>query len=175
MKTDLKLGLGGGCHWCTEAVFQSITGVMRVEQGYVSSVTPFETRSEAVIVHLTDSMNLEKLIDIHLQTHSSTKEHSRREDYRSAIYYFDEEMKSRIEDIVFSLSRKRNEKYITHIIPFSSFEASRESIQNYYKTRPEAPFCKRYIEPKLEVVDEMLKDYGDAQINRQVDSQFERS
>ncbi|WP_298952572.1 peptide-methionine (S)-S-oxide reductase [uncultured Nonlabens sp.] len=175
MKSIVKLGLGGGCHWCTEAVFQSVAGVIRVEQGYISSMAPFETKSEAVIAHLTDSVNLEMLIDIHLQTHSSSKEHSRRDDYRSAIYYFDDDMKSRIEDIMISLSRKRNEKYITHIIPFSSFKASRESIQNYYKTRPEAPFCKRYIEPKLKIVVEVLKDYGDAQINRQVDSQFERS
>ncbi|MEP0480706.1 MAG: peptide-methionine (S)-S-oxide reductase, partial [Nonlabens sp.] len=119
-----------------------------------------------VIIHFSDLSILEKIIDIHLQTHSSTKEHSRRHDYRSAIYYFDEEIKDRIEGVVISLSRKRNEKYITHIIPFLSFEASRESIQNYYKTRSDAPFCKRYIEPKLEVVKEMLKDYGDAQINK---------
>ena len=165
MKTDVKLGLGGGCHWCTEAVFQSVAGVVRVEQGYISSIAPFETKSEAVIVHLTDSMNLEKLIDIHLQTHASTKEHSRRLEYRSTIYYFDEEMKSRIDAVVVSLSRKRNEKYITHIIPFSSFEPSRESIQNYYKTRPNAPFCKRYIEPKLKVVEEMSKENGDAETN----------
>lgn len=165
MKTDTKLGLGGGCHWCTEAVFQSVKSVDLVQQGYISSKAPFDNRSEAVIIHFTNMADLEKLIDIHLQTHSSTIEHSRRDDYRSAIYYFNDDMKYRIVDIVISLSRKRNEKYITHIIPFVSFESSRESIQNYYKTRPDAPFCKRYIEPKLEVVEEMLKDYGDADTN----------
>ena len=110
-----ELGLGGGCHWCTEAVFQAVDGVDKVE-------------------------------------HAATKEHSRRKEYRSAIYYFNEEMKSKIEAVMISLSQKRNETYITQIIPFVSFEPSWENVQNYYKTRPDAPFCKRYIEPKLEVV-----------------------
>jgi peptide-methionine (S)-S-oxide reductase len=147
-----ELGLGGGCHWCTEAVFQAVDGVDKVEQGYISSVAPFADRSEAIVIHFSEQMNLEKLIDIHLQTHAATKEHSRRKEYRSAIYYFNEEMKSNIEAVMISLSRKRNETYVTKIIPFVSFEHSWENVQNYYKTRPDAPFCKRYIEPKLAVV-----------------------
>jgi peptide-methionine (S)-S-oxide reductase len=147
-----KLGLGGGCHWCTEAVFQAVEGVLKVEQGYISSLEPYDQKSEAVIIHFSDLILLEKIIDIHLQTHASTKQHSRRSEYRSAIYYFDLEMKDRVEAVMISLSRKRNQKYITQIIPFVSFKKSWEPIQNYYKTRPNAPFCKRYIEPKLEVV-----------------------
>lgn len=158
MKTNTQLGLGGGCHWCTEAVFQAIEGVQRVEQGYISSRPPFENKSEAVLIYFTDQADLEKLIDIHLQTHAATKQHSRRNDYRSAIYYFDEELKNRIEVIMSSLSRKRNQTYITKVLSFESFEPSRESLQNYYQTRPEAPFCKRYIEPKLEVVEEILNN-----------------
>ncbi|MFT4838183.1 MAG: peptide-methionine (S)-S-oxide reductase [Nonlabens sp.] len=152
MKMNTKLGFGGGCHWCTEAVFQAIDGVESVEQGYISSTTPYENKSEAVIIHFTDQIDLEKLIDIHLQTHAATKQHSRRNDYRSAIYYFDEELKNRIEVIIISLSQKRKQTYITKVLALESFEPSRESIQNYYQTRPEAPFCKRYIEPKLELV-----------------------
>ncbi|AUC77929.1 peptide methionine sulfoxide reductase [Nonlabens sp. MB-3u-79] len=152
MKTNTQLGLGGGCHWCTEAVFQAIDGVESVEQGYISSTAPYENKSEAVIIHFTDQVDLEKLIDIHLQTHAATKQHSRRNDYRSAIYYIDEELKNRIEVIISSLSRKRKQTYITKVLELESFEPSRESIQNYYQTRPEAPFCKRYIEPKLKLV-----------------------
>jgi peptide-methionine (S)-S-oxide reductase len=152
MKMNTKLGFGGGCHWCTEAVFQAIDGVESVEQGYLSSTAPYENKSEAVIIHFTDQVDLEKLIDIHLQTHAATKQHSRRNDYRSAIYYFDEELKNRIGEIIISLSQKRKQTYITKVLALESFEPSRESIQNYYQTRPEAPFCKRYIEPKLELV-----------------------
>lgn len=158
MKNRYKIGLGGGCHWCTEAVFQAVTGVSLVEQGYISSQAPYNTMSEAVVVHFTNDVDLENLIDIHLQTHASTQQHSRRKDYRSAIYYFNPEMKSSVEAVMISLSRKRNKNFITQILPFHAFKPSRASIQNYYKTRPEAPFCTRYIEPKLKKVKEILKN-----------------
>lgn len=152
-----KIGFGGGCHWCTEAVFQAITSVHNVEQGYISSTAPHDAMSEAVIVHFDDSTDLELLLDVHLQTHSSTQLHSRRSDYRSAVYYFDEAQKELLELLLITLSRKRNQSYITAILPFQEFKATRESIQDYYKTRPEAPFCKRYIEPKLKIVEELTK------------------
>ena len=45
-----KIGFGGGCHWCTEAIFQALNGVESVEQGWISSLNPYDTFSEAVIV-----------------------------------------------------------------------------------------------------------------------------
>lgn len=153
-----KIGFGGGCHWCTEAIFQAVPEVEKVEQGYISSVAPQDSMSEAVIVHTTIAIDLERLIDIHLETHESTSMHSRRDDYRSAIYYFDAAQKELIETVLITLSRKRNKNYITAVLPFAAFEPSRESIQNYYKTRPDAPFCKRYIAPKLEQVQAIIKN-----------------
>ncbi|MBF4985933.1 peptide-methionine (S)-S-oxide reductase [Nonlabens mediterrranea] len=152
MKTILKIGLGGGCHWCTEAVFQAVTGVVKVEQGYISSETPYDSMREAVIVHFSTLVDLEQLIDVHLETHASTQQHGRREDYRSAVYFFNVETEKKVKSIINTLSRKRSKNYITAVLPFVAFKPSRESIQNYYKTRPDAPFCKRYIEPKLEIV-----------------------
>ena len=82
-----KIALGGGCHWCTEAVFQSLIGVERVEQGYVASTGNNNSFSEAVIVHFnTERISLKTLIEIHLHTHKSTSNHSLRERYRSAVY-----------------------------------------------------------------------------------------
>lgn len=158
MKTILKIGLGGGCHWCTEAVFQAVPGVLKVEQGYISSKIPYDSMSEAVIAHFKDVVDLKKLIDIHLETHASTRQHSRRDDYRSAVYFFDVETEKKVKSIISTLSRKRNKNYITAVLPFVAFKPSRESIQNYYKTRPDAPFCKRYIEPKLKLVSDILKN-----------------
>ena len=152
-----KIGLGGGCHWCTEAVFQSVIGVQKVEQGYISSSKPYDSMSEAVIVYYNEEVDLEQLLDIHLETHASTQLHSRRKEYRSAVYYFEESEKEVIEIVLNTLSQKHDKKYITTILPFITFKPSRKSIQNYYKTRPDAPFCKRYIKPKLKVAAMVMK------------------
>ena len=53
-----KIALGGGCHWCTEAVFQSLIGVKKVEQGYVASIEENKSFSEAVIVHFNSESYL---------------------------------------------------------------------------------------------------------------------
>jgi peptide-methionine (S)-S-oxide reductase len=64
-----KTAFGGGCHWCTEAVFQSLIGVAKVEQGWVASTAKNNTFSEAVIVYFDDNkIDLKTLIDIHLAT-----------------------------------------------------------------------------------------------------------
>ena len=152
------IGLGGGCHWCTEAVFQQLDGVSNVRQGYIKSQSPNDQWSEAILLDFDiHKVSLEHIIDVHLETHASTSEHSRRKEYRSAVYYFDIDQREKVEVVMNSLSRKRNKQYITQLLKFVEFKPSRESIQNYYLTRPDAPFCKRYIEPKLAMVKNALR------------------
>ncbi len=89
MRID-KIGFGGGCHWCTEAVFQSLMGVIKVEQGWISAEGT-EDFHEAIILHFnSDIISLKKLIEVHLYTHNSTSNHSMRIKYRSAVYAFTE-------------------------------------------------------------------------------------
>ncbi len=84
-----KIGFGGGCHWCTEAVFQALIGVEKVEQGWIASEGENDSFSEAVIVHFDEStIDLSTLTAIHLFTHSCTSEHSMWKKYRSAVYTF---------------------------------------------------------------------------------------
>ena len=86
-----KIGFGGGCHWCTEAVFQSLKGVAKVEQGWIASFDEYDSFSEAVIVYYNETViSLETLIDVHLYTHRSNSDHSMRKKYRSAVYTFSE-------------------------------------------------------------------------------------
>jgi len=151
-----KIGLGGGCHWCTEAVFQSLADVTMVEQGFIASTNEHKPFSEAVIVHFNpNKINLKALIRIHLHSHQSTSDHSFRKKYRSAIYFYDEAQKSECELILSSLQSDFEQELITQIIPFGSFKASDEMFQDYYKKRPDAPFCKRYITPKLSRLNEL--------------------
>ena len=83
-----SIGLGGGCHWCTEAVFLNLKGVVRVEQGWISASGAVEF-SEAVLVHFNpEKISIKDLIAVHLHTHKSTSSHSMRSKYRSAVYTF---------------------------------------------------------------------------------------
>lgn len=148
-----KIALGGGCHWCTEAVFQALQGVCNVEQGFVASTGENSSFSEAVIVHFNpDIIPLEKLIEVHLYTHKSTSNHSMRNKYRSAVYYFEENQESELNKALEKLQVSFNEKIITRVFPFKAFRASREEIQNYYLKDPEKPFCRNYINPKLAIL-----------------------
>ena len=148
-----KIALGGGCHWCTEAVFQSLIGVHKVEQGFVASTDENTSFSEAVIVHFSpEAISLQTLIEIHLHTHKSTSAHSMRVKYRSAIYYFSDEQKTKAESILNTFQIEFKNKLITKVYPFSEFKASREAIQNYYQKNPKKPFCETFINPKLKLL-----------------------
>ena len=154
-----KIAFGGGCHWCTEAVFQSLLGVEKVEQGWVASTKKNNTFSEAVIVHFDSSkINLKTLIEIHLLTHKSTSNHSMRTKYRSAIYYFTPHQKLESLKIIDELQRQFDNKIITQVLEFQQFKPSTKEFQNYYQSNPEKPFCKRYINPKLTLLQKEYKN-----------------
>jgi peptide-methionine (S)-S-oxide reductase len=149
-KKESKIALGGGCHWCTEAVFQSLLGVIKVEQGYVASIGDNSSFSEAVIVYFTsDEISVKTLIEIHLHTHQSTSNHSMRHKYRSAVYTFSEVQKQEVEQIIATFQELSEKKLITQVFPFQNFKASRTEITNYYYKNPKKPFCESFINPKL--------------------------
>ena len=157
MKALTKIALGGGCHWCTEAVFQSLVGVEKVEQGYVSSIGEHYTFSEAVIVHFNSELiSLNALIEIHLYTHKSTSNHSMRKKYRSAIYVFSESQRTSIHSFINLLQPQFNNKIITQILDFNEFKPSLEQFQDYYKKNPRKPFCEKFIHPKLKLLQQQF-------------------
>jgi peptide-methionine (S)-S-oxide reductase len=148
-----KIALGGGCHWCTEAVFQSLIGIEKVEQGYVASIGENNKFSEAIIVHFAaETISLATLIEIHLHTHKSTSNHSMRSKYRSAVYTFSEVQEQQSKGIIEAFQKEFENKLITKVFSFSEFKASREDIQNYYQKDPKKPFCETFINPKLSFV-----------------------
>lgn len=148
-----KIGFGGGCHWCTEAVFQSLRGVDCVEQGFIRSAPPEDDWSEAVIVtYSANDIGLDTLINVHIRTHSATKRHSMRPKYRSAIYSFTEAQAVEAQSSLTTIAKDFSEPIITQVLPFTAFKASDGRFQNYYKTNPKRPFCQRYIDPKLALI-----------------------
>lgn len=155
----LPIGFGGGCHWCTEAVFQSLIGVEKVEQGFIASTNENKTFSEGVIVHYNPQLiSLDVFIEIHLETHKSSSNHSMRNKYRSAIYTFSAEQQKDVETQLVKFHEVAEKKIITQAMPFREFKSSEALFQNYYFSNPEKPFCKTYIDPKIALLLEKFKN-----------------
>jgi peptide-methionine (S)-S-oxide reductase len=151
MKID-KIGLGGGCHWCTEAVFQALRGVQRVEQGWITAVGA-EDFHEAVILYFDpEIISSKELIEVHIYTHKSTANHSMRAKYRSAVYVFTMAQYTEAKRILGLLQKDFKDKLITGVYGFKEFKISAEPYQNYYLKDPGKPFCKTYITPKLQML-----------------------
>lgn len=148
-----KIGFGGGCHWCTEGVFQAIRGVQQVDQGFIRSDAPSDTWAEAVIVHFDPmAVELETLLEIHLRTHSATKAFEPCGKYRTAVYTFDDAQLVTLARSMTSLRTFFEKPLSTAILPFREFRPSDARYQDYYATDPDRPFCKRYIDPKLDYI-----------------------
>lgn len=84
-----KMGFGGGCHWSTEAIFQSIIGVSNVKQGYLSVANKPNKYFEGVLISYDPLIiSLQKLIEIHINTHVGATRASFRSGYQSGVYAY---------------------------------------------------------------------------------------
>ncbi|MEM9580239.1 MAG: peptide-methionine (S)-S-oxide reductase [Pseudomonadota bacterium] len=146
----MTVGFGGGCHWCTEAVFQAVRGVREVRQGFIRAASPHDSYSEAVDVSFDAAVvPFDALIRVHLATHASTSAHSMRGKYRSAVYTRDAEMAELARQAIRSAETENDASFVTLVLPHCGFKSSDAQFHNYRATGPERPFCKTYIDPKL--------------------------
>ncbi|NEN23750.1 peptide-methionine (S)-S-oxide reductase [Cryomorpha ignava] len=155
MSPLLNIGLGGGCHWCTEGVFASLKGIEKVDQGWISATDLPEKLSEAIIIHFNpEIISLHDILEIHLLTHSSSSSHRMRQKYRSAVYVFGEDQYAKAGRILSHFGEMRHEKLVTELLYFHTFKKNIPEFTDYFFTRPDALFCKRYIHPKLTLLNE---------------------
>ena len=153
------IGLGGGCHWCTEAVFSALQGVCIVEQGYIKSSPPADSFSEAVQLTFDPGRIPEiALIEVHLRTHASTSKHSFRDKYRSAVYVYNEAQQVRVSAALNVLQKEFPAKLVTQVLPFEEFRSSDERYHGFYEKRVSQQFCTRYIDPKLDMLRARYRD-----------------
>lgn len=156
------LGLGGGCHWCTEAVFQALRGVETVEQGFIAAEPPDDALSEAIRLQFDEEMTpLDVLLEIHLRTHASASNHTMRGKYRSAVYTEDDMMAERCRNVLDRLAGAFEKPLVTRVLSLERFVLNDERFLNYRGSRPEAPFCKTYIDPKLALLRQDFAVYTD--------------
>jgi len=145
-----QAGFGGGCHWCTEAVFQALKGVVEVHQGFIASDPPDDALSEAAMISWDPRLiSLQDLIAVHLATHSSTSNHRMRDRYRSAIYVTDGGDGAAARAELDRLSQQTGSRFVTRVLPLRRFVASDPSFHDYYNRNRGGQFCESYIEPKL--------------------------
>jgi len=160
------IGFGGGCHWCTEAVFNSLKGVEQVTQGFIKSTPPADALSEAVQLQFNpNEIPLAVLVEIHLRTHASTSNHSFREKYRSAIYLQSDTAANDLHDEVVLILKQLQDQFdkplVTQVLPLLEFVASPEQYQQYYQKHANGEFCQRYVDTKLTLIREQYAKHYD--------------
>jgi len=147
------VGFGGGCHWCTEGVFQIFQGVSEVDQGFLQSTAPNDSWAEGVIVRFDpDIIPLEILLEVHLRTHTANSGYSPNGRYRSAVYVQDAEQHHRTATAISGLMDAVETAERTKVLTLVGFKSSEQRYRNYYRTDPTRPFCRRYIDPKLAMI-----------------------
>lgn len=168
-----KATFGGGCFWCTEAIFQKIKGVTRVESGYsggkVKNPTYREVTSgltgHAEVVEVTydqRQISFSELIRIHLTTHNPCSLNRQGADagtqYRSIVFYRSEEEKKQALQVIEEVQKLYDEMIVTEVKEFQAFFKAEEYHQNYYKDNAEKSYCQLVINPKLEKFKKLYAD-----------------
>ena len=171
--SDKKITFGGGCFWCTEAVFDLLQGVIKVESGYsggkISNPTYREVCSgmtgHAEVIEVTydpDQISFEDLLRIHLSTHNPTTLNKQGADtgtqYRSIVFYRNESEKNSAEKVISEMELFFENPIVTEIAPFEQFYKAETEHQNYYRENRDAQYCQVVIDPKLEKFKTLFKE-----------------
>lgn len=158
--------LGGGCFWCTEAVFSELPGVKDVVSGYSGGhvadpsyeLVCTDTTGHAEVVQIEydpRAVSYGELLDVFFMIHDPTTRDRQGADYgrqyRSIILYHDEGQKSVAEQAVAHLTGERifDDPIVTEIVPFEVFYRAEEYHQKYFSKNPNKPYCRIVINPKL--------------------------
>jgi peptide-methionine (S)-S-oxide reductase len=166
MKTAV---FGGGCFWCTEAIFQMLKGVSKVESGYAGGkmerpsyeqVSSGNTGHAEVIRVTYDPsvISYEDLLTVFFGSHDPTTPNRQGADvgeqYRSIILYQTDEEKTAADKLVTEVneSLKDGTHVVTQVVPLQEFFPAESYHQNYFKSNTSAPYCQIIIEPKIEKV-----------------------
>lgn len=156
--------LGGGCFWCTEAVVQRLKGVLKVEPGYANGLIPNPTYEivcsgvsgyveVAQVTFDTDILSYHDLLEVFMTSHDPTSLNRQGADagtqYRSGIYYHNEEQKNVAEGVLKELAPAFSKPIVTELEPLNNYFPAEKYHQNYYNQNQYAGYCVAVIEPKV--------------------------
>ena len=160
-----KAVFGGGCFWCTEAIFDELKGVEAVESGYSGGAIANPTYREvcsgrtghAEVVQVTfnpTEISYEDLLRIHLSTHNPATLNRQGADvgtqYRSIILVSDDQQRASAEKIVKEMQAVYSEEIVTEIKKLEAFYIAEPEHQEFYVNNPEEGYCQAVVNPKLE-------------------------
>ncbi len=158
--------LGGGCFWCMEAVFNELKGVEEVESGYSGGAVAnptyeqvsMGTTGHAEVVHITFDPNVisfKQILEIFFSMHDPTTLNRQGPDtgtqYRSVIFYHDDEQKSIAEQVIKEVTEEKlwDAPIVTKVEPFKAFYEAEDYHKDYFKRHPEQAYCRIVIAPKV--------------------------
>jgi peptide-methionine (S)-S-oxide reductase len=157
--------VGGGCFWCTEAMYHSVPGVLSVVSGYAGGTTPHPTYEQvcsgntghAEVVQITydpSKISYEKIIDLFWKAHDPTTLNRQGADtgtqYRSIILYQTDEERQIAEKSKAAAQKDYKDPIVTEIKPLDTFWPAEKYHQDFYENNPNYPYSAAVIEPKLE-------------------------
>jgi len=158
--------LGGGCFWCLEAVYEELRGVEKVESGYSGGPIPNPTYRQvctgttghAEVVQVTfdpEVVSYREILEVFFTIHDPTTLNRQGADvgpqYRSAIFYHDEEQRRVAEGVISELEAEGvwDDPIVTEVTPFDAFYVAEDYHQGYYRNNEYQPYCQVVIAPKV--------------------------
>lgn len=166
---------GGGCFWCTEAVFKMLKGVNSVTPGYTGGNVKFPTyeqvssgatgHAEVVkIEYEADQISYKELLTVFFATHDGSQLNRQGNDvgtqYRSVVFYTTEKQKEEVEGMIREINASSSEgnKLVTEAKPFEAFYEAEAYHLDYYAKNKEQGYCELVINPKLEKVQKQFEE-----------------
>lgn len=160
---------GGGCFWCTEAIFKMLKGIISVEPGYAGGEKVNPTYEEVIsgetghaevvkIIYNSKIISFDDLLTVFFATHDPTTLNRQGNDiggqYRSIILYTTPEQKIKAKKFIEELNKssKKGKNIVTHLTPLTVFYEAESEQKDYYKKHPEQAYCQVVINPKLKKV-----------------------
>ena len=170
-----KATFAGGCFWCTEAVYAQIKGVKSVTSGYIGGEVPNPTykdvctgltgHAEAVEIEYDPAVvSFEKLLEVFFATHDPTTKNRQGADvgtqYRSGVFYHDDEQKRIAEEVIKRLDAAGAfpAEIVTEVTKATTFYPAEDYHQDYFANNPRQPYCQAVVAPKVDKVRKVFKD-----------------
>lgn len=170
-----KATFGGGCFWCTEAIFQTLVGVSKVTSGYMGGAVENPTYEEvcngntghAEVIQIdyeSDLISFEELLLVFFKTHNPTTLNQQGNDfgtqYRSVVFYRNQEEKSLADKMIDDLTKDLifDKPIVTEVSPVSEFYQAENYHQNYFNRNSGQSYCAFVIQPKLNKFAESFRE-----------------